>query len=82
MAQRTAGADLLRRQTSCRRTRRSAQKWSLGAYPFTAANESNATTINDIILELLTTQRSERSGRLIDTEQEAAMEMRKREGYF
>jgi sulfate adenylyltransferase subunit 2 len=55
---------------------------TLGAYPFTAANESNATTINDIILELLTTQRSERSGRLIDTEQEAAMEMRKREGYF
>ena len=48
---------------------------TLGAYPFTAAIESQATSIDDIILELLATQKSERSGRLIDTE-------RKREGYF
>ena len=55
---------------------------TLGAYPFTAASESNAVTVEDIIQELVETNSSERSGRVIDADQEAAMERRKRNGYF
>ncbi len=55
---------------------------SLGCYPLSAAVESSAATLDDIIDELLATRTSERSGRLIDNDQAASMERKKREGYF
>ena len=55
---------------------------TLGCYPLTGAVESNATTVPQIIHEMLTTTVSERSGRVIDRDQEASMEKKKREGYF
>ena len=55
---------------------------TLGCYPLTAAIKSNATTINEIISELKTSQKSEREGRLIDHDQIGAMERKKQEGYF
>jgi len=55
---------------------------SLGCYPLSAAVESSAATLDDIIDELLATRTSERSGRLIDSDQAASMERKKREGYF
>ena len=55
---------------------------SLGCYPLSAAVESRATTIDDIIAEMLASRTSERSGRLIDTDESASMEKKKREGYF
>ena len=55
---------------------------SLGCYPLSAAVESSAGTLDDIIDELLATRTSERSGRLIDNDQAASMERKKREGYF
>jgi sulfate adenylyltransferase subunit 2 len=55
---------------------------SLGCYPLSAAIESSAATLDDIIAELLATRTSERSGRLIDSDQAASMERKKREGYF
>ena len=55
---------------------------TLGCYPLTGAIESAAMTPDDIITELRDTRRSERQGRLIDTDEEAAMERKKREGYF
>jgi sulfate adenylyltransferase subunit 2 len=55
---------------------------SLGCYPLTAAIESNAETIPEIITELRGMRQSERGGRLIDSDEEAAMERKKREGYF
>jgi sulfate adenylyltransferase subunit 2 len=48
----------------------------------TGAIESAAGTPADIIGELRGTRQSERQGRLIDTDEEAAMERKKREGYF
>jgi len=47
-----------------------------------AAVESPATTIEEIIGEMLVTRTSERSGRLIDSDEAASMEKKKREGYF
>jgi sulfate adenylyltransferase subunit 2 len=55
---------------------------TLGCYPLTGAIESNATTVGDIVDEMLTTRTSERHGRLIDTDETASMERKKREGYF
>ena len=55
---------------------------SLGCYPLSAAIESAAATLDDIVAEMLATRTSERSGRLIDTDEAASMERKKREGYF
>ena len=55
---------------------------TLGCYPLTAAIESNAASIEEIIIELLESNNSERQGRLIDTDQIGSMEIKKREGYF
>ncbi len=55
---------------------------SLGCYPLSAAVESSAATMEDIVQEMRTTRVSERAGRLIDQDQEASMEKKKREGYF
>jgi len=55
---------------------------TLGCYPLTGALPSNAVTLPDIIREMLLTKYSERSGRLIDHDEEGSMETKKREGYF
>jgi sulfate adenylyltransferase subunit 2 len=55
---------------------------TLGCYPLTGAVESTASTPAEIVAELRAARRSERQGRLIDGDQEAAMERKKREGYF
>ena len=55
---------------------------TLGCYPLTGAIESAAATLTEIVAELRDTHRSERQGRLIDSDEEAAMERKKREGYF
>jgi sulfate adenylyltransferase subunit 2 len=55
---------------------------SLGCYPLSAAVESEAATLDDIIDEMRATRTSERQGRLIDVDESASMEKKKREGYF
>ncbi len=55
---------------------------TLGCYPLTGAVESDATTLPEIIQEMLLTTTSERQGRLIDHDQSGSMEQKKREGYF
>ena len=55
---------------------------TLGCYPLTGAVESSATTLEDIILELLTARQSERQGRTIDKDSAVSMEQKKMEGYF
>ena len=55
---------------------------TLGCYPLSAAVESNAATVEDVVLEALTATSSERQGRLIDRDESANMEAKKREGYF
>jgi sulfate adenylyltransferase subunit 2 len=55
---------------------------SLGCYPLSAAVESHATSLDDIIGEMRAARTSERQGRLIDTDESASMEKKKREGYF
>ncbi len=55
---------------------------TLGCYPLTAAIESDASTIEEIIAELNRSQKSEREGRLIDHDQIGALEKKKQEGYF
>jgi sulfate adenylyltransferase subunit 2 len=55
---------------------------TLGCYPLTGAIESTAATPSDIVEELRQSRQSERQGRLIDNDEEAAMERKKREGYF
>jgi sulfate adenylyltransferase subunit 2 len=55
---------------------------TLGCYPLTGAINSNATTLPGIIREMLLSTSSEREGRLIDKDQEGAMEKKKIEGYF
>jgi sulfate adenylyltransferase subunit 2 len=55
---------------------------TLGCYPLTGAVESNATTIEEIVEEMMTVTVSERTTRVIDFDQEASMEQKKREGYF
>ncbi|MCI0653974.1 MAG: sulfate adenylyltransferase subunit CysD [Methylococcaceae bacterium] len=55
---------------------------TLGCYPLTGAVESEATTLPEIIQEMLLTKSSERQGRVIDYDQAGSMEEKKREGYF
>ena len=55
---------------------------TLGCYPLTGAIESDATTLAAIVAEMETAQVSERQGRLIDSDESASMEKKKREGYF
>lgn len=55
---------------------------TLGCYPLTGAEESEANTLPEIIKEMLLARNSERSGRLIDFDEDASMEAKKREGYF
>jgi sulfate adenylyltransferase subunit 2 len=55
---------------------------TLGCYPLTGAVESNATTLPEIIQEMLLTKTSERQGRVIDYDQAGSMEEKKKEGYF
>ncbi|MFA7091707.1 MAG: sulfate adenylyltransferase subunit CysD [Arcobacteraceae bacterium] len=55
---------------------------TLGCYPLTGAVNSEATTLPEIIQEMLVCTTSERQGRLIDSDGEASMEKKKQEGYF
>ena len=55
---------------------------TLGCYPLTAAVESSATTIEEVVEEVLQVKLSERATRLIDGENEDSMEKKKSEGYF
>jgi len=55
---------------------------SLGCYPLSAAVESTAATLDEIIEEMIASRTSERAGRLIDSDEAASMEKKKREGYF
>lgn len=55
---------------------------TLGCWPFTGAIESQATTIPEIIEEMLFFNTSERQNRLIDSDQIYSMEIKKRQGYF
>ena len=61
---------------------RSVRFRTLGCYPLTGAVESNATTLPEIIQEMLLTTSSERQGRVIDHDSAASMEKKKQEGYF
>jgi sulfate adenylyltransferase subunit 2 len=61
---------------------RSVRFRTLGCYPLTAAIESEADTLEAIITEMRESRSSERQGRLIDHDDAAAMEKKKREGYF
>ena len=55
---------------------------TLGCYPLTGAIESNASTLEGIVLETMKARTSERQGRLIDSDEPGSMEKKKREGYF
>ena len=55
---------------------------TLGCYPLTGAMESGAASTAEIVAELQGARQSERQGRLIDSDDEASMERKKREGYF
>ncbi|HEX5056129.1 MAG TPA: sulfate adenylyltransferase subunit CysD [Gammaproteobacteria bacterium] len=55
---------------------------TLGCYPLTGAVESSATTLPEIIQEMLLTTTSERQGRVIDHDSSGSMEKKKQEGYF
>jgi len=55
---------------------------TLGCYPLTGAVESEATTLTEVIQEMLLTTTSERQGRAIDHESAGSMEKKKQEGYF
>ncbi|MET3762577.1 sulfate adenylyltransferase subunit CysD [Sphingomonas sp. UYEF23] len=55
---------------------------TLGCYPLTGAVESQATTLPEVIQEMLLTTTSERQGRAIDHDQSVSMEKKKAEGYF
>ncbi|HEX7762392.1 MAG TPA: sulfate adenylyltransferase subunit CysD [Cellvibrio sp.] len=55
---------------------------TLGCYPLTGAVESEATTLPEIIQEMLLTTTSERQGRVIDHDSSGSMEKKKQEGYF
>ncbi|WP_114859404.1 sulfate adenylyltransferase subunit CysD [Azospirillum brasilense] len=55
---------------------------TLGCYPLSGAIESEATTVEAIIAEMRASRTSERQGRLIDGDEPASMERKKREGYF
>jgi sulfate adenylyltransferase subunit 2 len=61
---------------------RSVRFRTLGCYPLTGAMDSTASTVADILLELLGDRHSERQGRAIDNDSSASMEKKKKEGYF
>jgi len=54
----------------------------LGCYPLTGAIESEADSLESIVLELLQSKTSERQGRAIDADSSNSMEKKKLEGYF
>ncbi len=68
----------LRKQAKMRKVRFR----TLGCYPLTGAIDSDADTIEKIVEEMMTVTKSERTTRVIDFDQEASMEQKKREGYF
>ena len=55
---------------------------TLGCYPLTGAVESTASSLPEIIQEMLLTRTSERQGRVIDHDGAGSMEEKKRQGYF
>lgn len=55
---------------------------TLGCYPLTGAVESTASTIDEVIEEMICSRSSERQGRVIDQDLSASMERKKQEGYF
>jgi sulfate adenylyltransferase subunit 2 len=55
---------------------------TLGCYPLTGAIESDADTLEGVVTEMFTARTSERQGRLIDSDEKASMEKKKKEGYF
>ena len=55
---------------------------TLGCYPLSGAVESEATTLEQVIQEMLLTRTSERQGRMIDHDSAGSMEKKKQEGYF
>ena len=55
---------------------------TLGCYPLSGAVRSNATTLKEVIGEMILARQSERQGRLIDHDEDGSMETKKREGYF
>jgi len=61
---------------------RSVRFRTLGCYPLTGAVESSASTLEEIIQEMLLTASSERQGRVIDHDSSGSMEKKKQEGYF
>jgi sulfate adenylyltransferase subunit 2 len=61
---------------------RSVRFRTLGCYPLTGAVESNASTLPEVIQEMLLTKTSERQGRVIDHDSAGSMEKKKMEGYF
>ena len=61
---------------------RSVRFRTLGCYPLTGAVESKATTLTEVIQEMLLTTTSERQGRVIDHDSSGSMEKKKQEGYF
>jgi sulfate adenylyltransferase subunit 2 len=63
-------------------TERQVRFRTLGCYPLTGAIESSADTLDAIIAEMKIARMSERQGRLIDSDETASMERKKREGYF
>jgi sulfate adenylyltransferase subunit 2 len=63
-------------------TTRSIRFRTLGCYPLSGGVESTATTLSEVIQEMLLTTTSERQGRAIDHDQSASMEKKKQDGYF
>jgi sulfate adenylyltransferase subunit 2 len=61
---------------------RSVRFRTLGCYPLSAATESVAASVPEVLQEMLVVKTSERAGRLIDHDEAASMEKKKREGYF
>ena len=55
---------------------------TLGCYPLTGAEESEAATMAEVIAEMLVARSSERQGRVIDHDADGSMEEKKKEGYF
>lgn len=62
--------------------RRKVRFRTLGCYPLTGAIESDAADLDALIAEMESSRASERAGRLIDHQEDASMERKKREGYF
>jgi sulfate adenylyltransferase subunit 2 len=55
---------------------------TLGCYPLTGAIPSDAVSLDEILAEMRVSRFSERQGRLIDSDESASMEKKKKEGYF